>query len=304
MGLVVFDSSDVRRFEYSVNGFSSDTRVSLASASKMVSTATIFEAVRQGSLTLDSTTSAVLGWSGDAGAITLRHLLSFTSGLDIEAGCTLRANTTLEQCAADIGAAPLVAPPGTRFDYGSTHLTVAGRMVEVATGQKWNDFFEAKVRVPLGLPLGVTYFTAPRSMVGRDNPLLAGGLRASMNEYAKILAVIFHKGQTSRLTLGTPALFDAQAIEPFPNVVVGLSPAQRIGFNFRYGLGAWLECNTPATGCQTIASAGAFGFTPWVARGKGYYAILGMEQPDPGSGAYSIPLEQALQPLIEAALMQ
>ena len=35
---------------------------------------------------------------------------------------------------ASISQLALVAAPGTRFDYGSTHLQVAARMAEVVTG--------------------------------------------------------------------------------------------------------------------------------------------------------------------------
>ena len=47
-----------------------------------------------------STTGAVLGWTGPQGAITLRQLLSFTSGLEREAPCTLLAGITLADCVA------------------------------------------------------------------------------------------------------------------------------------------------------------------------------------------------------------
>ena len=54
-----------------------------------------------------------------------------------------------------------------------------------------------------------------------------------------------------------------------------------------------------------LSSPGAFGFTPWVDFGKGYWAIIAIEENtgkgfDPASVA--VELEQALQPLIETAL--
>ena len=51
-----------------------------------------------------------------------------------------------------------------------------------------------------------------------------------------------------------------------------------------------------------ISSPGAFGFTPFLDRGAGYYAVLGMEI-DRGIGENFGPeLEQALKPLIAAAI--
>jgi hypothetical protein len=68
-------------------------------------------------------------------------------------------------------------------------------------------------------------------------------------------------------------------------------------------LTAWLECSTPATGCATISSPGAFGFSPWLDREAGYYAIIGMEIPNSDVG-FLAEFRQELKPLIEAALEQ
>lgn len=301
LALAVWDESGLR-FEHGVNGFTPDTRVPLASASKLIAASTILEAIHRGPLTLQSTTGQILGWTGAYANITLEQLLSFTSGLDPDNLCTFNPNVTLAQCVETIHQEPMVAPPGTRFDYGGSHLHVAGRMVEVALNRTWNDFFDEAVRIPLGLPPEVTFYASPRMDVGRLNPSLAGGMRASMHEYGAILHVIYFKGQTPQLTLATPELFEAQARQPFPSVTIGNSPAEGYGFDFKYGLGTWLECETPATGCARISSAGAFGFTPWLDRENHYWGTLGMQQPAGGVGAYSIPLQQRLQPLIRAAL--
>jgi len=300
LGLTVWDANDHKVYEHMLGDFTPDTRVAVASASKLVSGLVIFDVIRQGKLTLDSTTGQVLGWTGPNAAITLRHLLSFTSGLPREAACTANPLTTLAACAATLESAAAVAPPGARFDYGSTHLLVAGRMAEVATGRGWPALFADTLRTPLGLPPEVAYFTFPRQATGMLNPLLAGGLRASVNEYGNFLALAFHEGSYRGLTIGTPALFEAQAREPFPDAVIGFTPAA----DFRYGLASWLICDTPAAGCAALASPGAFGFTPWYDREAGFYAILGMELSSntstEGVVQFAVKLMEELQPLIRA----
>ncbi len=303
-GLSVYDANDRLVFSRGYGGFTADERVAVASASKMIAGLVLFDVIRSGQLSLGSTTGSVLGWSGVRGTITVRHLLSFTSGLEPNTGCLLLPSLTTAQCVALIEQTPLVALPGTRYDYGGTHLAVAARMAEVATGRDWNALYRERLADPLGLPAGVTFFTSPRQANGTTNPLTSGGLRASMNEYAQLLATVFHRGVYRNRTVGTTALFDAQSVEPYPTVVVGESPAVRAGFTYRYGLTAWLECSTPATGCAEFSSPGAFGFTPWIDRATGYYAILGMEeggaddgQPSPGLG-----IEAQLKPAIRRAL--
>ena len=56
--------------------------------------------------------------------------------------------------------------------------------------------------------------------------------------------------------------------------------------------------------CPVVSSPGAFGFTPWVDRTGGYYAILGMEVTESDSGivAFAVNLAQDLKPLITQAL--
>lgn len=304
LGLAVYDAQDRKVYEHMVGDFTPDRRVAVASSSKMVAGTVLFEVIRQGHLSLESTTGEVLGWTGDKAAITLRHLLSFTSGLQNEHLCTLQQAITLADCVAIISGTDPVAPPGTRFDYGSTHLHVAARMAEVTTGKRWNALFTETLAAPLGLPAEVTYFTAPRQAQGTSNPLIAGGLRTSMNEYARLFALVFHKGRYAGLERGTPELFDAQPREPFPGVTVGNSPVKDLGLPYRYGLTAWLHCDTPATGCATISSPGAFGWTPWLDRDAGYYAILGMQLDRQSEGVvgFSVSLSGELQPLIRAAL--
>lgn len=299
MGFVVYDANDKKVFEKMYGDFAPDRTVSIASASKLVSGLVVFDTIAKGLLTLDSTTGQILGWTGPKATISMRHLLSFTSGMKAENTCASSPGITLADCVDTISGVAPVASPGTRFDYGSTHLHVAARMVEVATGKTWNTVFREVLGDPLGLPTEVTYYTAPRKKLGTTNPLVAGGLRASMNDYALLLATNFHRGKTAKLSLGNDGLFAEQAKEPFA-VTIGDSPMAKLSYPYRYGFTSWLECATPNTGCDVLGSAGAFGFSPWYDRKAGYYAILAMEMT--GGTRYSFPIEQELQPLVRAAL--
>lgn len=302
LGLAIWNARDDKVYEHMLGGFTLDTRVAVASASKLVAGLVLFDVIRRGQLSLDATTGQVLGWAAPNGAISLRQLLSFTSGLPKEAACTINPLVTLANCADSLATATPVAAPGTQFDYGSTHLQVAAAMAEHATGQRWADLFAQALQQPLGLSEDVAYFTAPRQSLGRANPLVAGGLRSSMSDYHHFLAIAFHRGSYGGLTLGTPALFDEQGREPYPDAIIGNSPMPTL----RYGLASWLECTTPESGCQQLASPGAFGFTPWLDRAAGYYAILGMELAstgaDDGVVAFAVGLQAELMPLIAAAM--
>jgi serine-type D-Ala-D-Ala carboxypeptidase/endopeptidase len=303
MGLAIYDRNGVKVFERMYGDFTAAKRVPIASASKLVSGVVLFRLIDQGFLSLDSTTAQVLGWSGDKGTITLRHLLSFTSGLPPENDCTYRDSTTLAACVAEISQMELHGLPGTRFEYGSTHLHVAARMAEVVTGDPWNEIFTAQVRDPLGLPADLVYYANPLAGTGTDNPLPAGGLIVSMQEYERLLHFVFDKGRWQGSALLRPEIFDVQRIQPYPNAAIVTTPASSVDAGVRYGLTAWLECSTPATGCAAISSPGAFGFNPWLDRDVGYYAILGMRIPNNRVG-FVVDLKLQLKPLIAEALAQ
>ena len=305
MGVAVYDAHGVKRFEQMYGDFAPDRRIAIASASKMVAGLTILRLVDQKKLALDSTTGEILGWRGPQGAITLKQLLSFTSGLAPENFCTARLNISLGDCVETIAASHPLAAPGTRFDYGSTHLAVAAHMAEVVTGLSWNDLYSKLLRGPLGIGPEALFYTWPRQGKGTTNPLIAGGLRMTMDEYAKVLDLEYHRGVYRGTRLISDALFDLQSTEPYPDAVIGSSPVKHVGLGYHYGLASWLQCPSPAVNCGVQSSPGAFGFTPWVDRPGGYYAIIGMEVGGPERGGvvkFSVDLARELAPQIRAAL--
>jgi serine-type D-Ala-D-Ala carboxypeptidase/endopeptidase len=240
MGLAIYNRDGVKVFEHMYGDFSPDLRVPIASASKLVSGVTLFRLMDAGYLTLDSTTGQVLGWTGDQGAITLRQLLSFTSGLAPENQCTYDSTVTLDECVTTISQTAPIAAPGTEFDYGSVHLEVAGRMAEVVSGKSWNELFAQEIRDPLGLPADLVYYANPLRMTNTGNPLLAGGLVVSMNEYGHILHFVFDKGVWQELH-GSNATRRRPAVTRSP-------PPERSD-SLRGSIGT--PVTTPSSACRT-----------------------------------------------------
>ncbi len=152
-----------------VGGFATTTFAPVASASKMVSASVFLRLVEQGTLSLDAETRTYLvnrqgqPWSGNIGRIRLRHLLSFTSGISSDVASSEDATITLTEAVARIydDQSPTASLPGSYFYYGgSTHLRIAARMAEIATGKTWRQLFDEQLRVPLGW--GVLRPTAAR----------------------------------------------------------------------------------------------------------------------------------------------
>jgi CubicO group peptidase (beta-lactamase class C family) len=118
--------------------------------------------------------------------ITLRHLLTHTSGLtyqfmgtgplarDYEAHGLLGGRVapavaaaqpqSLPEFADRLAREPLLAEPGTAWNY-SVSLDLLGRVVEVAAGQPFDRFVDQRILRPLGM--ASTFWTVPRAQSSR-----------------------------------------------------------------------------------------------------------------------------------------
>ena len=135
-----------------------DTRFMVGSVSKWITAVAVLRLVEQGKLDLDKPVTAWLPELPAASrAVTLRHLLSNTSG--IERGLTLalkrdpaveRLTIPAREAALRFGAGPLLFAPGTRFDYSSTNWVIVAGIVERATGEPFTRTVTRLVLEPAG----------------------------------------------------------------------------------------------------------------------------------------------------------
>lgn len=75
-----------------------------------------------------------------------------------------KAVAGLDVFADRLAKAPLVLQPGTKWSY-SVSLDLLGRVIEVASGQKFDAFLDERIFKPAGMDS--TWFTVPESEVGR-----------------------------------------------------------------------------------------------------------------------------------------
>lgn len=146
-----------------------DALFRLASVSKLFVAAAAMALVGQGKLDLDRPVTEWLPYfeprfEGEPAAISLRHLLTHTSGLGYgflepedgplhRAGVSDgmdRANITLAENLRRLAGVPLLFRPGTRFCY-SLALDVVGAVIESATGLALPQVMRRLVTEPLGL---------------------------------------------------------------------------------------------------------------------------------------------------------
>jgi CubicO group peptidase (beta-lactamase class C family) len=119
-----------------------------ASAGKTITSFMVGMAQQDGYLSIDDTTSNILGpgWTNCTPAqeekITVRNQLTMTSGLDdagIDPYCTL--NTCLDY----------VADAGTRWAYHNGPYTLLDSVIQMATGQTLNAYTTQRLKIPTGM---------------------------------------------------------------------------------------------------------------------------------------------------------
>jgi CubicO group peptidase (beta-lactamase class C family) len=269
---VLLESADGRRYTHSHGASSPTTRYESASTSKWVSAVVILDLVDQGLLTLDTKVHDVVTYWTEP-EVDLRDLLSFTSGFDEEPACLNLGAANFAVCVHTIyeDNEAIAPPPGTEYDYGPTHLQIAGAMAIEASGlASWQAVFDAW-RARTGLfPTGV--YDIPST----TNPRIAGGMHWTGEEYLAFLRA-HHHGEL--LAAATAAELHA---DQRGTATVAYSPIwDALGEDWSYGLGNWVECpgaTTPGgfdcTGLHRNSSAGAYGAYPFIDFDHDYFGLV------------------------------
>ncbi len=133
-----------------------DMRYSIGSISKQFTASCILLLQQEGKLSLDDKVSKWLPELTDADQVTLRELLSHTSGYqdfwpqDYVPPMMLKPTTP--QAIMDRWAKkPLDFAPGTRWQYSNTNYAIAGTIVAKVSGMPFFDFLRQRILEPLGM---------------------------------------------------------------------------------------------------------------------------------------------------------
>lgn len=282
-------------YDQSFGVWTLDAQVPIASASKWLSAAAIMTLVDEGLLNLDAPIATY--WAGldvDHAMITLRQLLSHTSGIVHQTACTNdQVVHTLQQCAQEILLLPLAAKPGTTFLYGAPSFQVAGAIAEKVSGLSWRELFKTRLAGPLGMTQTVYGSTKGQFADTTQNPQLAGGGISTVSDYYAFLEMMMQRGTfQGRRVLSELAYAamersntagvsryecplteaDCYAVWPTAGFALG-NPATG---SVPYGLGNWLfrvdgDCNG-----TLVSSPGAYGVHGWIDTLRNYRGLLFM----------------------------
>ncbi len=134
-----------------------DTSFQIGSISKVWTATVVMQLVDEGRLDLDAPVRDVLpdlrvADETVSAQVTMRHLLTHTSGIDGDVFTDPgRGDDCLEKYVASLGDVPQNHPLGATFSYCNTGFVIAGRVIEVLTGQTWDAAVRERIIEPLGL---------------------------------------------------------------------------------------------------------------------------------------------------------
>jgi CubicO group peptidase (beta-lactamase class C family) len=147
-------------------------RYSIGSISKQFTAAAILLLQEQGKLSLDDKVSKYLPDLTRANEVTIRQLLSHTSGYQdywpqdyVMPG--MLQPTNAQQIMDSWAKKPLDFDPGTKWQYSNTNYVIAGVIVEKVAGMPLLQFLQQKVFTPLGIK---STFDTDAGPLGQGDP--------------------------------------------------------------------------------------------------------------------------------------
>ena len=167
---------------------SKETICSICSISKLFTSVAIMKLYDEGKIRLDDLVSDHLPAYDlkqkypDSGPITIRSLLTHSSGLPREAGYPYWTGPdfpfpTKEEIDAKLKDQETLYPSSTYFQYSNLGLTLLGEIVAEISGMPYEDYVEQHILIPLGL--SNTRTTLPENLYGEQ---LAIGYAATNRE--------------------------------------------------------------------------------------------------------------------------
>jgi D-alanyl-D-alanine carboxypeptidase len=244
-----------------------EMRYKIASNSKQIAASAILLLAQDGKLSLDDTVARFFPTLTRAGEVTLRQLLSHTSGyqdyypLDYVAPFMVRDVTAakiLDQWAKK----PLDFEPGAQWQYSNTNYVIIGQIIEKVTGKPLIEFLRERIFVPLGMKsvIDVTnQHWSASDAVGHAQYGLAPAHEATVEGNGWMYAA-GELAMTARdLSLWDSSLIEGKVLKPESLKALTTEVLLKGGSGTHYALG--LEVSTTAKGTRRWShSGGAAGY--------------------------------------------
>src|ERR1700730_4213287 len=138
----------------------------IASMSKPITATAVLMLMEEGKLSLDDPISKYIPElvglktaDGKTQRITLRHLLTHTSGMGEATDEEAKAARTLSDLVPAFASKPLALERGSKWKYCQSGILTLGRIVEIVSGEPFEVFLRKRILDPLGMKDTTFYLT-------------------------------------------------------------------------------------------------------------------------------------------------
>jgi CubicO group peptidase (beta-lactamase class C family) len=233
--------------------------------------------------------------------ITVRDLLTHTSGLPGGmppglADLYARRHHTLAEGVMAFSQRPLDFEPGSKWAYCNPGIDTLGRIIEVLSGQSYEDFLRKRIFEPLDMT-DTTFYPTPaqleraaqtydkkggklvpvaNTIIGPPKdaryPIPAGGLYSTGADLAKLYQMMLGRGISGKARILSP-----ESVATMTKVQTGdLKTGFTEGMGFGFG---WAVVRTPAGVTEMLSPGsyghgGAFGTQGWIDPTRDLFMVL------------------------------
>ena len=262
--------------------------------------------------------------SGKPANLTITQILTHTSGLgEATPAQTLQARTLADLVPVWL-AAKMQYEPGAKWKYTQSGINLAGRIVEVVSGMRFDAFLQGRLFDPLGMKDTTFYLTdaqrarlatgyAKNKETGALEPAPArseydgsrarppqgnGGLYSTPQDYARFCQMLLGRGTFGgKRILSETGVRVLSAVHTPAEMPTGFFQAEaygKRGMNYGWGIGTCV-LRTPHEGLAAMLSPGTFGHggawgtQAWVDPVKGVAYLLFVQRSNfPNSDASEV----------------
>lgn len=233
--------------------------------------------------------------------ITLRHMLTHTSGMGEATPAELKSAKALADLVPIYTAKPVAFPPGSQWKYCQSGINMLARVVELVSGQQFPEFLDKRLFEPLGMK-DTTFYPKPSQLsrivrpARRDEaagklvdaeigilqglqpddrnryPAANGGLFSTASDYARFAAMLLHGGELNGRRYLTKASYELMTSNQTGTLKAGFIPGHAWGL----GVGVVIDPQGQTAMCKpgTFGHGGAYGTQAWIDPKGGVAYIL------------------------------
>ncbi len=278
----------------------------IASMTKPITATAVMMMKEEGKLSIDDEVAkyipelgALKTADGQPARITIKQLLTHTSGMGEATDAEAKAAKTLADLIPAFASKPLTSAPGTKWRYCQSGINTLGRLVEVVSGQSLPEFMDARLFKPMGM-VDTTFYPTPaqmprvvtpakldqgklvdapwaflygRSPTDRERyPLANGGLFATAADYARFAQMILNGGRLGQKRYVSEESVRLMSTIATGDLATGFTPGNG------WGLG-WCVVRQPQgitapLSAGTFGHGGAYGTQAWLDPQRGVAIIL------------------------------